>query len=585
VTATRRPTTAATAQHGRREEDGAVLIFAVVLIVAIGSILVLLTTNSDFIRNDSQRTQTRVMTQPFVLDTVTAARIAFDAELATPADFYTLDADDLRSLAPSSDVADEFVTPLADLPPEFRSVGGVWRNVDSEQLERVDHPNAVLDGAAYHQPASPTAEQCAKAGLATAPCQTQLHGFWQLYRVQLPDVTSDDSNGATVHFYRAWLQPVDDSLVPTGQPFQPQMLRVELRQASFADYQLISNGPIRFLSGSAINGKVHSNGNEVLDTYAEPTATASGTAVRLDGTVTCSDAGSITTAKGSISGVPTSGSCLRQEATGQQLSFLGAYDELDRLENDALVAGAPARVYAAWDSPTLSQRATAWRVTLKGDRIEVAPPPGMPAAPPVHDVIVGETDTGILFQDDVVILGGSLYGRATIAARRGSRGVANVYVAGSINEDNTNAGATFGIVAQGDIIVDQPIGNPCAVDEIRAAMVAVTGSLTLAPQLTTSSPHPRTSLPMCSGAIEIIGSIAGHRPPTLQTSWSGAIDAGNAGSAWWTGYLTRDYRWDDRLKSAPPPYLPKSENWQVMHARVANVDCYAGERIADADCR
>jgi hypothetical protein len=186
----------------------------------------------------------------------------------------------------------------------------------------------------------------------------------------------------------------------------------------------------------------------------------------------------------------------------------------------------------------------------------------------------GSGSGAVLFKDDVIVEGGNMTTRFTVAASRPNAGSASIYIRGNVNPSVTAPGRTLGLIAQGNVVIDM-IGTAgaCNVTLVRAAIVAAAGGVTIPPEFATQ--QIQKDQPRCSAGLVIDGSIAAHRPPLLYWKW---VDGT------WTGYDDRRYKWDKRLINATPPYFPLTGNWQATSVREANVDCYAGGRKLDAKC-
>ncbi|MCW2924821.1 MAG: hypothetical protein JWM98_2225 [Thermoleophilia bacterium] len=566
----------------RDGESGIVLIYAVLLVAAIGGLTAVLMINARASEGEARLTSERVLTQPHVQSAITGFRMALGARLATEADGYTLTVDDMRRLAPSDTSASDFVTSGSALPAEFRTVAGVWQKVDANTMApATKYPMVAV---AYHSAATADPATCARLGVAATSCNGSLHGFWQPYRVELPDRTSLDANGNVVVYFRAWLQAVDAGSRPVGRVSNPTVVRAELRPGRFADFQLISDGQIQFGRGAVISGPVHSNGFQLDLDNLRASQSAADASINVRSGARCSNAGSLSSATGTIV-LPRSTSCPSHAGTNRYISFLRVFDELDQLEADARIPGTEAVVLPAVDYAGIPARQHAWQAWLLGDHVRLQSPSGQ-----VRNVPAGTGSTGILVQDDIVLHGGNLEGRVTIGARRTGAGSADIYIDGDVNPNVKRAGRTLGLIAQGDIVIDMEGGTgsshtpntDCDVTTIRAAMIAASGGLTIPSRYTTDEVQP--SPPQCDKTLLVDGSVAGHRSPNLQWQWDGWDDPANYPGRW-AGYWDREYRWDTRLLSAPPPYFPLTGTWQAVSVKIGNVDCYAGDRRSDAHCR
>ncbi|MCW2961291.1 MAG: hypothetical protein JWM25_1104 [Thermoleophilia bacterium] len=567
----------------RSSESGIALVYAIFIVAAVAGMTGVVMVNARASEEEARLTSDRVLTQPHVQSAITGYRMALGSRLASEADGFTLSVADMVRLAPSSATASEFVTQAAQLPAEYRAVAGVWQKSSATRIDPV--PSYPMAAVAFHAPATADAATCSRLGLDPAGCASNLHGFWQVYRIELPDRTSLDSNGNVTVYFRAWLQSVDRSSRPTGDVSGATVVRAELRPGRFADYQLISDGQIQFGRGAVISGPVHSNGFELARDHLDETTVRAGSSIVVRDDVRCSTGGSLSTAEGAIDVASGGVGCATFPDSNRFISFLRVFDELDQLATDAAAGRTDVIVLPAVERPGVPGREHAWEAWLEGNRLRFRSPTGT-----VRTIPAGTGSTAILVEDDILLHGGDLEGRVTIAARRLDRGSANIYIDGNVNPNTTRPGRTLGLIAQGDIVIDMEGGTSggstptidCRVTIIRAAMIAAAGGLTIPTQYTTSTIQSRP--PQCREPLLVDGSVAGHRSPNLQWQWAGWDDPVNYPGRW-VGYWDREYRWDTRLLSSPPPYFPLTGTWQAVSVRVGNVDCYAGGRRFDARCR
>ena len=531
-----------------------VLIWAIIAIAVMGVVGVSITMLSRGTTERSRSKSDRALTYPHVQSAVTKLGVALQSDLASDTDNFVLSAADLQRLGPAGGAN---VASGTQLPTQYRQVGGVYEHVPgTTRFQRV----AALPSVAYHESAALTSAQCATFGIPSSDCGGPIHGWWQLYRVELPDVTSTTTVGQVVYYVRTWVGPADGSFASDAT-----VVRVATRPGRFADYQLISDGTVMFRSGARINGPVHSNGFDTADP-----ATGGGTtpyAIKTEANVRCLG-GSLTSARKSIDTAPSSG-CPRQENTNRYITFLRVQTQIDEIAQDDAARG-DVYVFPTVDNSTLEPSAHAYHVRLSGNVVQVRSPNGGGWS----SYNAGNGAGAMLFRDDVVLEGGNLRTRFTIAASRPSGGAASIYIRGNVNPNVTQPGLTLGLIAQGNAVIDmQGTAGACNVTLIRAAIVAAAGGVTIPPEFATQ--QIQTGQPRCTQELEIDGSIAAHRPPLLYWEW---VDGT------WTGFTNRRYQWDKRLINATPPYFPLTGNWQATSVREANVDCYAGGRVLDATC-
>ncbi len=536
----------------RRGEQGIVLIWAIIAIAVMAVIAVSFSMLSSGTLSRSKSKTDRALTTPHVQSAVTKLGIALQSDLASESDNFTLSAAELETLGQAGI---DNVASAAEMPTQFRSQGGVWRHGAGSSLVQV----GALPVITYHESASLTAAECSSLGVS--PCDTPLHGWWQIYRIELPDVNSTTTVGQVVYYVRTWVGPANGS---TGS--DATVVRVATRPGRFADYQLISDGTIIFRDGASINGPVHSNGFDTADPATGGASTPY--AIYTPPGVHCSADGSLTTARKSINTAAGAG-CPEQANTNRYITFLRVETQIAEIAADA-----PSRPdvyrFGQIDNSALEPLEHAYHVRFSGGNVQVNPPGGAGWS----TYSPGSGNGAMLFEDDVVLEGGNLPTRFTIAASRPNGGAASIYISGNVNPGVTAAGKTLGLIAQGNIVLLMGNGaGACDVTLVRAALVAAAGGLTIPPEYATQ--QIQDGAPHCGTPLRIEGSIAAHRPPLLYWKW---VDGS------WAGYDDRIYIWDKRLINATPPYFPLTGTWQATSIREANIDCYAGGRVNDANC-
>lgn len=532
------------------------LIWAIIAIAVMAVLAVTFSMLSNGTIERSKSKTDRALAYPHVQSAVTKLGVALQAELASDTDNYGLSAADLATLGPGGAAN---VATGAGIPTQFRTVGGVYRHAGGATFTYA----GALPVVAYHESASLSAAQCASLGVS--PCDTTLHGWWQIYRVELPDVTSTTTVGQVVYYVRTWVGPASGTYGSDAT-----VVRVATRPGRFADYQLISDGTIIFGDGATISGPVHSNGFDTADPVTGGVATPY--AIKADPGVLCSADGSLTTARKTIVTGASAG-CPRQANTNRYITFLRVQTQLDEIVAD--VGRPDVYVFPTIDNASLEPLEHAYHVQFSGGNFRIKYPMGGWSG----WMSAGSGAGAVLFQDDVIVEGGNMTTRFTVAASRPNSGSASIYIRGNVNAGVTAPGKTLGLIAQGNIIVDM-IGTvgACNVTTIRAAMVAAAGGVSIPPEYATD--QIQQDAPRCSTPLLIDGSIAAHRPPLLELTW--ADDTPSHPS--WTGYAKRIYKWDKRLINATPPYFPLTGSWQATSVREANIDCYAGGRKLDANC-
>jgi hypothetical protein len=372
------------------------------------------------------------------------------------------------------------------------------------------------------------------------------YGYWQLYKVDAPDPASSATETSLNAYVRAWVS------TGTGKfTTEPRLLRVEFRPGLFADYQLVTDAPITYMSGARLDGPIHSNG-----LYDGITDASSGISIWAAGAITCSADTVLTTAKGTIYAP-----CGKQQPnTGMNVDIMAVEDSFERME----AAARPARGAAmakVWGAKPVGS--APWRVVLSGSTVTVD---GSPVAV--------SSGTGLLFGSDVELSGAASVA-LSIAARNDRRGgAANIRLVGNTGSpDGAKNGAALAVMAQGDIVIGDPT-NQCGVTSISGAFIAETGGVTVDPRWTTDL--YQDSPPTCTKEIVIRASIASHHMPVFRWEWND--------TPYYSGYTKRRYEWDRELAEQPPPFVPLTRRWEVVDWTDANVDCLSGTRTTDRDC-
>jgi hypothetical protein len=547
--------------RGRIQEQGVVLLWAIIALAVMAVIAITLTMAANGLLERSGTKSERVATYPQVQSAVTKLGVALQSQLASPGDDYALSPADLAKLSKggASNVASS-----AQMPKQYQDQGGIWQRAGASLVSV-----GALPVTAYHERVSLTPAQCTEFGVS--PC-SNVHGWWQVYRVEKPDTTATSEVSQLVYYVRTWIAPPPPSAsAPPKTSSDPIVVRISARPGRFADYQLISDGTVSFRPGATIDGPVHSNGFDTDDAATGGASTPY--AISVPGGVSCGPDGSLTSARKTISAAGSS-DCPAQANTNRYITFLRVQTQIDDIHDDYAAHRAGVREYAAaYDSAYADPFDTAYHVKLEGSSYRVKPPGGSWSG----SISPGEGEGAVLFRDDVIVEG-DLRQRFTIAASRSSGGAASIYILDDINDDVTEKGKTLGLIAQGNVIVAmgrKAGAGDCNVKTVRAAIVAAAGGLTIPPEYATQ--QSQQGAPHCNGTIRIDGSIAAHRSPMLNWTWADGT---------WAGYTGRYYKHDRRLINATPPYFPLTGNWQATSVREANADCYApgGARIKEADC-
>lgn len=559
----------------RSNEHGVALIWTIllmVLVAALVSTFVMVAQRSGERSGDAAR---RVANAATVQTAVTRVLYGFQNSLGSEQDYYTLDAADLNSIVDSAGglARVRTVTQLKGLPAEYRSTLGVWEHEIRGGRHVLASTGVRVPSDVVEEPFQADVGACTAAGLPASACQSGgVNAYWQVFRVVMPDITGEDSPSVVLTL-RSWLGNPQ-----VGAWSKASYARVEVRPGRFADFQLISDGNMRFGPGALINGPVHSNGfddGSFSTVHQAPGAAPRSGWVYLDAGVRCQAPASITISTGVIRGPGLGPACNAQGATGQTISFLRAVDSIDSIEASAARGRAGTGMFRApgrrGNESGRDPYHTAWNVRFNGTTMSVDYPDGGPA----RTLSLGRVNA-FVFDEDVRVRGTVAEDRrVTIAARRDGGASAMIYVDGDIRKGDDRS-TSIGLIAQGDVVLWQAPGRACSIGVVQAAMVAATGGVTIPTRYTTG--EVQSGAPTCGQRISLDGSIAGHRPPTLVWTWPGGHSAGFTG--------TRTYTWDEQLKRNPPPFFPLTGTWQPFNIREANVDClFDPARQADPACR
>lgn len=549
----------------------------IVVIAAIVASITIMTARSAERTADASR---RVSNDATIQSAVTRVTYALQNDLASEDDFYVLSQQDLADLMEISGAQADVVAAasLPGLPPELRQVDQVWEHDDvggQHRLVPIPQHLARLDGAAVREPMQVPAAACTSAGLPASACNMgDMASYWQIYRVNLPDITGNEPPNVVVYL-RSFLGSAQ------GRAWsKASYARVELRPGRFADFQQISDGNTRIGPGASINGPVHSNGfSDGSFSTVQNAPTAAESWVWMDAGSSCTGPDATLSITRGV--IQPAGGCTVLGQTGQTISFLRAIDAIDTIRRAELKGRASARTFNSTGRKGEETRRepydTAWTVRINGTRAMVAYPNGSRLGNiPLRRV------NAFVFDDDVRVSGTAAPDvRVTVAAERDGGAAASIYIDGDLRKGSDRT-SSLGLIAQGDIVLwmEQVNGaQHCPVHHVQAGMVAATGGVTIPTRYTTS--ELQTTAPSC-GDIIVDGSIAGHRPPTLVWGWR--ADIGTTYTAGYDG--TRRYEWDQQLKRNPPPYFPLTGTWQSFQIREANSDClFQPTQRADPRCR
>jgi hypothetical protein len=524
----------------------------------------------------------RIANEAIVQQAIARVQFALQTDLASEQDQYVLDRADYDQLA--ADLGGSIVihdaNALRELPSKYRTTHGVWEHrADADGgNHRLGHVTTETLIPVVVEEASMRDGCEAAAPAADAPCAATTRSYWQVVRIVTPDTTGSIAPNVVVTI-RSWEgDPV------AGSYSNASYARVEFRPGRFADFQQISDGNVRIGAGATINGPIHSNGigdGSFSTVQTAPRAVIGDAAswAYVEPGASCSENASVSVAEGVTVAPPT---CRPVGATGQMISFLRAADSIGSIRRASAARRPGVGVYATpagrgGDERRTEPYATAWEVEIRDDEMYVSFPDGSGGA--VRSL--GRSNAYV-FDDDVRVRGRIGSGRRiTIAAERADGGAATVFIDGDLTKGDQRT-SSIGIITHGDVVLwmwadgeGATATSRCPVSEVEAAIVSVTGGLTIPPRYL--SAERQDDVPTCSAPIRVSGSVAGHRPPTLVWSW-GPLVAGYDG--------VRNYQWDRALQSNPPPYFPLTGAWQPVQVRNVNIDCLTYPRgIADPDCR
>lgn len=394
-------------------------------------------------------------------------------------------------------------------------------------------------------------------------------GFWQVYSAKLP-TWGTTRGGRVVVYVRTW------TTGSAGVITKPLIHRLEFRPSWFADYQMLTDGPILFNGAANIAGRVHSNGYSASYYDQYRSMTAAGTTIKfLPGPGTCTSTSRITVATGTVVGKP---SCVAVSRTtpGVRYNLLRARSVATRLREICAqpAASHPGLVMSCSTATTTTNvRLTATGISING-------------GPEMSAVTVGDRpgqQQGAIFvaSGDVVITGrlgpnarALVVAAAPASSSYGSGGAPSAWIrsGGDVGADAVARSSSFGLVVEGDVILDETVA--CGV-RLRGAFLTMSGLISSHP--TWRVPYDIPGAPFCNGEAHILGSIASHYSPFLIKNGPPGIRA---------GFATRRYEWMPGLYDNPPPMYPTAADWQQTSMETADLDCFttAGTLIPSEVC-
>lgn len=380
-------------------------------------------------------------------------------------------------------------------------------------------------------------------------------GWWQPVAVHPPHPLSPN----LVVYMRVWTSTGGAASLLSSDP---RLIRAELRPGRFSDYQILVDGPLTMGDGMILSGRVHTNGYPdayLVDQFVKP-----GYPMKLlsSSPPTCGPGSGFSTATGLIE---NKGSCIKTGGANPK------YIENNRQRYDLLRGSNHLKMLASMCPriKCLSGSGT-WNVLLGGSSATFSGPSGT--------TTVSAAAGAVVFVRGKVRLRGVLSSGALTIGVGSSAGF---NVNGSATVDligngpigaATTGSAVLGLVVEGDIIPRFDQGS-CPTG-LTAAVVSASGTLGIPPQFRVPWPSS-SSLPTCASTFRFRGSLGTHYMPLMRMSWTnGAV----------VGYPNREYIFDKRLISNPPPLFPTTGPWQVSNWKDADPRCLSSANIGSPTC-
>ena len=515
----------ALARRVRRHEHGVTLGSTLIIMLVITLIGGVIITSALDALSSATRNANKVAGLPAADSGIAKIRFALDSGLMSEADGFTLDADDLTSIAGDA----------------------TWIPNTSD---RVPADLKVVDSAGGLTPPGRT-PSLPVAFTMVEPEVENRSGYWQIVRTIPPDYATTSQ---LVVYLRAWMSDA------SGRTKKARMLRIVFGNTPFSNYQLVSDTSIQLEAGANVGGPIHTNG------YPGGNQAATGdAAVSAAGSVSCTPQARVTSARGDIDGLPSG--CRTSEATGNTLDLSAARDA-----TDAAAAACPvfSRCIApagegAWHHVELAGNVIRWSRCDAGgcsgstsEPVESAATPGAP----------GEV---LLFDGDVNVAG-TLSGRATVMAGSSSGGSPTIQIVGNTGSA-AGSGNALGLVSLGNITIAATVDGSCAVTSVRAALMAANGPVAIPESL--RSQTPQAGAVACATPLTITGSIVSRDSPVLVWSWGSTH----------VGYSTRTYAHDPLLRDSVPPLYPAAKAWSSKGWRDVGSGCLKAARWDDRSCK
>ncbi|MCB0880344.1 MAG: hypothetical protein KDC46_15335 [Thermoleophilia bacterium] len=412
-------------------------------------------------------------------------------------------------------------------------------------------------GRVIANPAGFTNVQVSNGRTVELDLDPQRYGYWQIYDVQAPrwGITPN----ATVKVYvRTWTRPKRG-----GDATRPMIYELQLRPEWFADFQILVDGKLKLGSSAKIDGRVHSNGtlSSIFNVYRdEPWQISIGD---TGDAATCTSTARITSASGTIKNKP---SCIAQggkvaTVKDMHVNILRAQNAIDEIRD--LCSGAPAATRIPSPQLTVVCPTTAvTTVNVSGNSVKVNG-----SSKNAKVTAGGNQGVVVVANGDVRMTGSMLGAKARLLVIAASPGTSvnygtggrppSIYIqtSGQYGADPSSTQSSFGLIAQGSIVVDEQAGCPSA---LRGAFLSISSGITSNP--TWITPMVTGGGKTCAGQLKLQGSIVGHYQPLLYVGPSNA------------GFANRAYVSLPSLYHDPPPVFPTSSDWQVQRMAPANLD-------------
>lgn len=519
--------------HRRRNELGSALIAAIALMI-IGSFVATAIYMSARSSADGSRQQ---------LESQAAEQLVRDAGTMLASVYSSNESGEFDGFVPSRAALQRYVQTVAGgrvLDNQSREIPAGLRTVDSRRITDLDQRVTVA------QPIDGTA-----AGGRT--------GYWQILSARLPSWQT--TRGARVAVWiRAWTGS-------NGAYSKAQVYRLTFRPEWFGDYQMLVDGPIMFGPTTRLNGRVHSNGyrTSFYNSYDTQYDSPSNLAIQFMPGARCVGNAQVSTSAKNIGGAGIGGcpAANRISSRVPRINLLRAQDLITRLQAMCYPRQQPVPGISLYCSNTSAPIT----VQLRGSQVIAN---GSSRTARYSSDVPGTVQGAVIVAQGDVRLHGTLSGNSralVIAAARpgatfsGSGSAPSIWVTAgpAVGVAANSPGASFGAVAEGDVIFDETRACPL---QARGAFMSISGLMSMHPDWRSVFPTPGGR--PCNGPLNVEGSIVGHYPPAM-------ISGNNSGY-----HGSRTYSYLGSLYDNPPPLFPTSQDWSVLDMSIADLDCFTG---------